>query len=64
MVKDELQALQLACTAMEENYRKVQEENQELVSTFERDKQQYLNVMVIYVSHPQPIIVCLLVSDC
>lgn len=54
MVKDELQALQLACTTMEENYRKVQEENQELVSTFERDRWQYLNFMVIYVSHPQP----------
>lgn len=42
MVKDELQALQLACTTMEENYRKVQEENQELVSTFERDRWQLL----------------------
>lgn len=47
MVKDELQALQLACTTMEENYRKVQEENQELVSTFERDRWQYLSFMVI-----------------
>ena len=31
MVKDELQALQLAYTALEGKHRKVQEENQELV---------------------------------
>lgn len=38
MVKDELQALQLACTTMEENYRKVQEENQELISRWMAQK--------------------------
>ncbi|XP_029186778.2 autophagy-related protein 16-1-like isoform X2 [Acropora millepora] len=38
MVKDELQALQLACTTMEENYRKVQEENQELVARWMAQK--------------------------
>ncbi|KAJ7392633.1 hypothetical protein OS493_010284 [Desmophyllum pertusum] len=33
LVKDEFQALQLACTALEEKHRKVQEENQDLNTT-------------------------------
>jgi len=32
MVKDELQALQLAYTSLEEKHRKLQEDNQDLVS--------------------------------
>ena len=32
MVKDELQALQLAYSALEEKHRKLQEDNQDLVS--------------------------------
>ena len=35
MVKDELQALQLAYTSLEEKHRKVQEENRDLVSEWD-----------------------------